>query len=84
MALSDQTDSKNVGQPLSKEAQMLCPLCGGDNQCAIAAGRAPESCWCQEADISKEALAAVPEQAVNKVCVCPACGRATQEPEDER
>lgn len=63
----------------SENAQTVCPLCGGDNQCAIAAGKAAESCWCQEATISKEALAALPEEAVNNVCVCPECGRLTDE-----
>lgn len=60
-------------------SQTRCPLCGSDNQCAIAAGRPPETCWCQDAVISKAALAAIPTEAVNKVCLCPACGRATEE-----
>lgn len=61
-----------------------CPLCGGDNQCAVAAGQPPESCWCQNAVISEAALAAVPAEAVNKVCLCPSCGCATEESNDER
>lgn len=60
-------------------SQTECPLCGADNECAVAAGRAPETCWCQEAEISKASLSAVPEEAVNKVCICPRCGRATPE-----
>lgn len=61
------------------ELEKICPLCGGDNQCAMAAGKPADSCWCQEVTISKEALAAIPAEAVNKICLCPACGRAEQE-----
>lgn len=78
MARTEQPATQNQHLP-----QTLCPLCGGDNQCAIAAGKPPETCWCQNATISAEALAAVPEDAVNKVCLCPACGQATQEASDE-
>ena len=50
-----------------------CPLCGADNQCAIAAGNPPETCWCYnntlDADVAAEAAAITDAQ-----CVCPACG----------
>ena len=52
-----------------------CPLCGGDNQCAMAAGQPAETCWCQGASISPEALAAIPAESVGVRCLCPACGR---------
>ena len=51
-----------------------CPLCGADNQCAMASGKAPESCWCMSAEISAEALAALPESERGVRCICPACG----------
>jgi hypothetical protein len=62
----------------SNAKEKTCPLCGGDNQCAVAAGRPPESCWCQQASISSEALAAVPADAVDKYCLCPACGQVKE------
>ncbi|MFN7043406.1 MAG: cysteine-rich CWC family protein [Acidovorax temperans] len=51
-----------------------CPLCGGHNQCAMAAGRPPESCWCMAQPIAPAALAAVPTAQRGQVCICPACG----------
>ncbi|MFK7975021.1 MAG: cysteine-rich CWC family protein [Halioglobus sp.] len=82
MAPTQKTDA-NSGSGPDGLSQTLCPLCGNDNQCAMAAGREPETCWCMEAEFSKEALAKVPEEAVNKVCICPACGRATTDAEQE-
>ena len=52
-----------------------CPLCGGDNQCAMAADQAAEICWCQAVTISAASLAAIPADSVDKRCLCPACGR---------
>ncbi|MCZ8221975.1 MAG: cysteine-rich CWC family protein [Acidovorax sp.] len=51
-----------------------CPLCGAANQCAIAAGRPPESCWCMVQPIAPAALAAVPTAQRGQICICPACG----------
>ncbi|HEY4665618.1 MAG TPA: cysteine-rich CWC family protein [Comamonas sp.] len=53
-----------------------CPLCGQANQCAVAAGLPPESCWCMQASIAPEALERVPAKQRGKACVCPACGQA--------
>lgn len=60
--------------PLAK----TCPLCGADNQCAMANGKPPESCWCQSVQIDPEALARVPEASRNKHCICQACGSITE------
>lgn len=55
----------------------LCPLCGGNNQCApAAAGHFDVACWCTTAAISPEALARVPAELVNKACLCPRCAAA--------
>jgi len=59
-----------------------CPLCGRPNGCAIAAGRDPAGCWCQEARfpsglldlLAQEARAANSEQA--PACVCEECLKA--------
>ncbi|TDG12390.1 hypothetical protein E2F43_12290 [Seongchinamella unica] len=51
-----------------------CPLCGQDNQCAMAAGEPPDNCWCMTVEISAAALAALPEAERGVRCICPACG----------
>ena len=50
-----------------------CPLCGEANECAMAAGRDPESCWCMNAVMDPAALASIPAEAQGKVCICPRC-----------
>jgi hypothetical protein len=50
-----------------------CPLCGRPNECAVAAGRAPESCWCMTATMDPAALTAIPPEAQGKVCICARC-----------
>lgn len=51
-----------------------CPLCGGLNACAPAmAGTFAVSCWCQTARISRDVLARVPADQVDKSCLCPRC-----------
>ncbi|MDI1258847.1 cysteine-rich CWC family protein [Aquabacterium sp.] len=51
-----------------------CPLCGGLNACAMAAGRDVEApCWCRAAVLSAELLAQVPEGQRGKVCICARC-----------
>ncbi len=50
-----------------------CPLCGEVNECAVAAGRDPESCWCMTATMSPDALAAISAEAQGKVCICATC-----------
>ena len=55
----------------------VCPLCGQSNECAIAAGRPAESCWCMTQAIDPAALAALPQEAPGKVCICAACGAPT-------
>lgn len=55
--------------------EQTCPLCGGDNDCAIAAGEAIGECWCRTATISARALAAIPAESVGRRCICATCGR---------
>jgi Cysteine-rich CWC len=50
-----------------------CPLCGEDNQCAMAAGKPPETCWCMTTEISAAALEALPESERGVRCICPGC-----------
>jgi len=66
----------NDRDPLEK----VCPLCGGDNACAVAAGRSHESCWCWSATLNADALESIPEASRNKHCICAACGGVTDGP----
>ena len=59
---------------MSEPKQDRCPLCGGPNECGLAAGKS--ECWCFEAKIAPEVLERVPEEAKGKVCVCRGCGVA--------
>ena len=58
-----------------------CPLCGGDNQCAMAAAGSDNasstcaSCWCQQAQIPTDVLNCIPAQARGVACICAACAR---------
>ncbi|THF77280.1 cysteine-rich CWC family protein [Cohnella fermenti] len=51
----------------------VCPLCGKENGCAMAAGRAPESCWCFAASLSADALGRIPPEAKGQSCLCREC-----------
>lgn len=58
-------------QPLPN---LICPLCGGANQCAPAeAGSFDVACWCSAVSISAEVLARVPAELINTACLCPSC-----------
>ena len=59
---------------MDNKATDKCPLCGGDNQCAVAAGEPAENCWCMTATISEAALEALPAEERGVRCICPACG----------
>jgi hypothetical protein len=53
-----------------------CPLCGGENACALAAapaGAPPAECWCRAERFPRELLARVPAAARGAACVCRAC-----------
>lgn len=52
-----------------------CPRCGQPNACALARGDAHE-CWCTRVVFAPEALAAIPEAARNRACLCAACATA--------
>ncbi len=56
-----------------------CPLCGGDNHCAMASGQVPERCWCVSLEIDPAVLQRLPAEAVGKVCICRACAGADGE-----
>ncbi|MBT8766856.1 cysteine-rich CWC family protein [Metapseudomonas boanensis] len=54
-----------------------CPLCGQSNQCIQAnPATADQPCWCFEVRIAPEQLKQVPEQDLNRACLCPRCAHA--------
>jgi hypothetical protein len=50
-----------------------CPICGSQNECAMAADPGASDCWCFAAQVSDEALKAIPEEARGLVCICARC-----------
>jgi hypothetical protein len=54
-----------------------CPLCGGENGCAIArkeaTGEAQPTCWCVSASFSADLLARLPADMLNAACICARC-----------
>jgi hypothetical protein len=64
-----------------------CPLCGGDNRCAMeverATGQPQPPCWCTTTRFPADLLARLPAQAAGKACICAAClATRTAEPPD--
>ena len=55
-----------------------CPLCGGANACAMAAGVGADGppCWCVAATFGDALLARVPAAARGRACICAACAAA--------
>ena len=56
---------------------MLCPLCGGGNNCAseIAkqTGQPEQPCWCRNEVFTEELLNRIPQPAQGIACVCINC-----------
>ena len=54
-----------------------CPLCGGDNRCAMevqkATGEPQPPCWCVTETFSPDLLARLPEAAQDQACICASC-----------
>lgn len=50
-----------------------CPLCGGANGCAMAAGEHDAPCWCAQVGFAPELLARVPAAAQGLACICRRC-----------
>ena len=57
---------------MSRASEAICPLCGGPNGCAMAAGEPPRACWCMDRIIPDEMLDRVPAGARSR-CICQAC-----------
>jgi hypothetical protein len=59
-----------------------CPVCGADNDCAVArcGTAACASCWCAGITIEEAALARIPPAARGKACLCRRCAEGTAPP----
>lgn len=61
-----------------------CPLCGGDNRCAVeiekATGEPQPPCWCLGETFTPELLARIPEPARRMACLCQSCVRRALTP----
>jgi len=69
-----------AGAPAGRVPAAVCPLCGGANACAMAAGGADGSpCWCVAATFGDALLARVPAAARGRACICAACAAAAPE-----
>ena len=54
-------------------SKLLCPLCGQPNECQAAQGGDPMKCWCASLTFNPAALARVPPELRNQVCICRQC-----------
>ncbi|WP_373231122.1 cysteine-rich CWC family protein [Cohnella sp.] len=52
---------------------MNCPLCGMTNNCGRLAGLPPEACWCSRQSFPAQIFERLPQDQLNKSCICQAC-----------
>jgi hypothetical protein len=55
-------------------------LCGGPNECGIAAGAS--TCWCFTTDIPSDVRDRIPAEARDLACVCRACAERRRDESD--
>ncbi|WP_458118649.1 cysteine-rich CWC family protein [Paenibacillus sp. Z6-24] len=63
-------EGKDSGYHISADR---CPLCGGNNGCAITRQLPPESCWCMRWSIPEHVRSRIPEKQRNQSCICEQC-----------
>lgn len=56
---------------MTEQTAANCPICGGDNRCGSEAGSG--ACWCMKEHFPEEILRLVPEDQLDKACICPCC-----------
>ncbi|MDM7951282.1 cysteine-rich CWC family protein [Hydrogenophaga sp.] len=63
--------------PASPSDPSRCPLCGGDNRCAMeierATGQPQPACWCMSQTFPPALLDRLPPQAQGLACICARC-----------
>ncbi|MCV0438447.1 MAG: cysteine-rich CWC family protein [Hydrogenophaga sp.] len=59
-----------------------CPLCGGDNRCAMeiqrATGEVQPPCWCVGTTFDPDLFKRIPDAARGQACICAACVAAAR------
>jgi Cysteine-rich CWC len=55
----------------------LCPSCGEPNACGLSQGKS--ECWCFGVQIEDRALARIPNEAKNQICICARCAEKKSE-----
>jgi len=59
------------------KTKSVCPLCGQENQCAMATGYKPGGdlpvCWCASVEIPLAVLQQIPPGVTNAACICRSC-----------
>jgi len=61
---------------LATDDPTRCPLCGGSNRCAMAAGQNDEPCWCTKVTLTAAMLERIPVAQRGVACICAACAAA--------
>lgn len=51
----------------------LCPICGGDNGCALRRNKPIEQCWCTKAVFTEAMFREIPEEKRRQSCICRPC-----------
>lgn len=63
--------------PLTAVDPTRCPLCGGDNRCAMEiereTGEVQPPCWCVSTSFPPGLLDSLPEAARGQACLCMRC-----------
>ncbi|WP_145074451.1 cysteine-rich CWC family protein [Poriferisphaera corsica] len=54
------------------DIEKICPLCSKPNNCYLHQTDAGE-CWCVSATIPQDLLDQIPDQYINKSCICKTC-----------
>ena len=66
-------------------APQNCPLCGGPNGCAVAAGGPTDAaCWCAQEAFPPSLLQDLPPETRGRVCICRRCAQAAAGPGPSR
>ncbi|MBB5016804.1 hypothetical protein HNQ59_000066 [Chitinivorax tropicus] len=59
--------------PQGKPCATCCPACGKANQCAMALGKSPASCWCMTVSLHPALCAGLKVQFPVEACLCEDC-----------
>ncbi len=51
----------------------ICPICGNENNCMRLQQEGHELCWCAFESFPPEIFDLVPEEKLNKACICKPC-----------